>query len=431
MTQSAMTELAIHLFTSITANYIPKARVLAHSAKQFHPNAQFHLVLCDLIPDSIVLENEPFDSIITVEELGIPHLHAWIFKHAIVEMCTGVKGLAFQTILDRYNAEKVFFFDPDMVILSPLDSLLEQLDNYSILLTPHQTVPEATEDAIIDNEICSLKHGVFNLGFLGIRNSEQGKEFIQWWRDRCLDYCYDDIPRGLFTDQKWVDLTPAFFSDYYVLRDPIYNVATWNLSHRQATGSLAEGIYINGEPICFYHFSGFDSGAQEVMLNKYGGKSPVLFELRQWYLQECDRFDQAKLGKHPCHYATFDNGEKITKDQRLLYRYRKDLQEIYPNPFSTFNPQQSYYHWFQNHSAKDYIPGRYNYFQNTDDALIAAQNEIEELKTWIKAMESSKFWKLRQAWFWLKEKPKQIYRLLKNNPSQTQSIYENSKEIEL
>lgn len=409
---SEMDAQAIHLFTSITANYIPKARVLAHSAKQFHPDAKFHLVLCDVIPDSVVLEKEPFDSMITVEELGIPNLKSWIFKHAIVEMCTGVKGVAFQTLLDRYQAEKVFFFDPDMVILSPLDSLIQKLDQHSVLLTPHQTVPEQTKEAILDNEVSSLKHGVFNLGFLGIRNSEKGRQFIEWWRDRCLEFCYDDIPSGLFTDQKWVDLTPAFFSDYHVLQDPIYNVATWNLSHRHATGNLKDGIYINDQPICFYHFSGFDSGAQETMLNKYGGNHRVLFELRQWYVQECERWNQSQLGKIPCHYGTFDNGEVISQDQRLLYRYREDLQQAYPDPFATADPNHSYYHWFINQGSQEYIPGRYHYFQSPEKALTAAQTEIQELKMWIKAMESSKFWKLRQAWFWLKGKPKAVYQNL-------------------
>ena len=187
-----MYENAIHLFTSITANYIPKARVLAYSAKKFNPEVKFHLVLCDLIPDSVVVEEEPFDSIIMIEELGIPNLKSWLFKHNIIEMCTGVKGIAFEWILDQYGCEKLLFFDPDIVILSPLDTLIQKLDRYSILLTSHQTVPETNWEAIIDNEIHSLKVGVFNLGFLGIRNCENGRRFLEWWRDRCLAFCYNE-----------------------------------------------------------------------------------------------------------------------------------------------------------------------------------------------------------------------------------------------
>ena len=38
------------VFTSITLNYLPKAKILAKTLKQFHPDWQFHLVISDKIP---------------------------------------------------------------------------------------------------------------------------------------------------------------------------------------------------------------------------------------------------------------------------------------------------------------------------------------------------------------------------------------------
>ncbi|QDZ38663.1 glycosyl transferase [Euhalothece natronophila Z-M001] len=401
----------LHIFTTITANYFPKARVLAHSIKELHPSAKIYLVLCDVVPESVVLAEEPFDFIITLEQLKIPNFKSWLFQHNIIELCTAVKGIAFDYIFDKFDCKKLLFFDPDIVILSPLDSLIQKLDYHSVLLTPHQTVPESEREAIIDNEIHSLKVGVFNLGFLGIRNSEQGRKFIAWWRDRCLEFCYDDTPNGLFTDQKWVDLAPAFFSDYLVLQEPIYNVATWNLTHRRVTGSLKEGIYVNGELMCFYHFSGLDSGDQEFMLNKYGKESPVLFQLREWYLKECEHYGQREFSQIPFYYATFENGEVITQEHRLLYRHREDLKALYPNPFLTSDPDYSYYHWFLTYGDNEYIPSRYKCLQSAEQALqskkeelAASQKEIELLKQRIQAMESSKFWRLRETWLWLKKK---------------------------
>ncbi len=211
-------EIALHAFTSITSNYLPKARVLAATLKKHNPEFKFHLLLSDELPPEFDIEEEPFDTIINVSELDIPGMDAWIFKHRIVEMCTAVKGYGFLEIIKRFSAEKVFYFDPDMAVFSSLGQLLNALDLHSIVLTPHQTVPEESYEAIVDNEICSLKHGIYNLGFLGIRSSEQGMEFCIWWASRLHDFCYDDIARGLFTDQRWVDLAPAFFPklEYYV-----------------------------------------------------------------------------------------------------------------------------------------------------------------------------------------------------------------------
>lgn len=170
-----------HLFTSITANYLPKARVLAQSAKRQPMNLCFHVLLCDDYPANANPAAEPFDSIINVTELPIPDREAWLFGHTVVEMCTAVKALGFLEIVRRFDAEKIFYFDPDMVIMSGLEGLIAHLDQADILLTPHQTEPEQSLDAIRDNEIASLKHVVFNLGFLGVRTSAEGIRFLNWW----------------------------------------------------------------------------------------------------------------------------------------------------------------------------------------------------------------------------------------------------------
>ncbi|HQA25299.1 MAG TPA: glycosyl transferase [Candidatus Competibacteraceae bacterium] len=342
-----------HLFTSITANYLPKARVLAQSAKRQPADIRFHLLLCDDYPAELDPAAEPFDSIINVTELPVANLESWLFGHTVVEMCTAVKAMGFLEIARRFHAEKVFYFDPDMAIMSGLDRLIERLDHDAILLTPHQTEPEQSLDAVVDNEICSLKHGVFNLGFLGARTDGEGLQFLQWWAERLRYFCHDDIPGGLFTDQRWIDLAPAFFEKIAILREPIYNVATWNLTHRQAAGSLQQGITINGQPLSFYHFSGFDGGAQEIMLKKYAPAHSVLFDLRRWYIEECQRLGQEELGKRRCRYDTFDNGERITKLQRVLYRSRVDLQRAFPNPYRTGDIDRSYYHWYRANTAGD------------------------------------------------------------------------------
>ncbi len=335
----------MHLFTSITANYLPKARVLAQSAKRQTADIRFHLLLCDDYPPEADPNAEPFNSIINVTELPIPDQEAWLFGHTVVEMCTAVKALGFLEIARRFAAEKIFYFDPDIVILSGLDELIERLDQRSILLTPHLSEPEQGLDAIVDNEIASLKHGVFNLGFLGVRTSAEGLRFLNWWAERLHHFCHDDIAGGLFTDQRWLDLAPVFFEDIAILREPIYNVATWNLTHRPVAGSLERGFTINGEPLSFYHFSGFDSGAQEVMLKKYAATDSVLFDLRRWYIAECQRLGQEELGSRRCRYDTFDNGERIARAQRILYRSRLDLQRAFPHPFRAEG--HSYYHWHQ------------------------------------------------------------------------------------
>jgi len=335
----------MHIFTSVTANYIPKARVLAQSVKKYHPDAQFHLLLSDCLPEWLGEGEADFDSIINIEELPIPNRAAWIFKHRLVELCTAVKGFGFQEIFRRHNPDKLIYLDPDIAVMSRLDSITDQLDHASILLTPHQTQPDTELRAIVDNEICSLKHGVYNLGFAAVRNSVEGRRFVDWWAARLEHFCYDDIPNGLFTDQRWCDLAPAFFADLKILREPIYNVCTWNLTQRRVTGTVPDGLLINGQPLCFYHFSGFDSGAQKVMLDLYGKESPVLYPLRDWYISQCEAMGQESYGATPCRYDRFSNGTVVTKSHRFIYRKDSSMEQRFPDPFAAAGPD-SYLAWY-------------------------------------------------------------------------------------
>ena len=339
--------MSTHIFTSAAANYIPKARVLAHSIKRFHGDLQFHLVLADAVPERLRLDEEPFDSLLSLADLDIPDAERWAFKHNLVELSTAVKGPAIVKLLAMEGCSEVIYFDPDILVLNPLDQLLGEFRFGSVLLTPHLTEPERAAEAIRDNELSVLRHGVYNLGFIGVRNSEEGRRFARWWSSRLIEFCYDDIPQGLFTDQRWADLAPAYFHGCRILRDPVYNVCTWNLTHREVDGTASNGLRVNGQPIVFYHFSGFDSGAQQAMLDKYGGQMRGLYELRRFYEAECERMGQAAFAPIPWHYGYFDNGEPVSDAHRRLYRERVDLQEAFPNPFSTGDRNQSYYHWYE------------------------------------------------------------------------------------
>ena len=323
-----------HYYTSITNNYLPKARILARSIREHDPASVFHLVLCDAPPPGFDRAKEPFDHVHGIDDLGIPDVKRWLFKHDLVEMCTAVKGPALCKILNEYDADQVMYFDPDIAVLSDLAELQAHLAKTSVLLTPHQATPEDTDDAIIDNEVCSLKHGVYNLGYLGVRRTPEGMAFANWWRARLLSYCIADIPGGLFTDQRWVDLATCFFADVKVLRDPQYNVATWNLSHRVVTRDPDGRLIVDGKPVVFFHFSGFDSGGQLLMLRKYAPLGSPLFGLRDWYIAEMEKQGQKTLGKAKCAYSTYADGAPIPLRHRRIYRRRTELAERFLDPFA-------------------------------------------------------------------------------------------------
>ena len=397
----------MHYYTSITTNYLPKARVLAESVKRHDPQAVFHLLLTDVAPEGWDLSSEPFDTVLHLDDLPIKGAKAWAFKHALVEMCTAVKGVGALEIVRRHRPDKLVYFDPDIVVFGGLQDLARELDHHSVLLTPHLTDPEQTPAGVLDNEISALKHGIYNLGFVGWACHGEGLRCMQWWAARLLEHCRDDIAAGLFTDQRWADHMPGMFGGVKVLREPVYNVATWNLSTRTATGTVPDGILINGQPLAFYHFSGLDSGAQETMLGLYGRSSPVLFELRRWYLQECDRKGQQTLGRVACVYSTYANGQPITRAQRITYRERQDLQAAFADPFDTADVNRSYWHWYEANAANEMSLAT-NGAGVANEALL--RQELSAAQSELSAIKRSRSWKVarilaRAASLWRPDRP--------------------------
>ena len=277
--------MRVAVYSSFTFSYLAKARVLAASLKKFHPDWDFHALMTDLPPDGVgfSVEDEDFDNILWSKDIGIPDFDSWIATHNIVEACTAVKGFALYH-LSQMDYDVVIYLDPDVVVFGDLSSICEQLETHEILLTPHQLDPENPNDAIAikDNELCSLTHGVYNLGFVAIRSHGEGVRFAQWWRDRLYQYCREDIPNGMFTDQRWCDLVPAFFDNVKIVRDPGYNVASWNLSQRTVSITENGEILVNGSPIKFFHFTKLGPTGRK-MTERYAGDNAEVYELWSWY----------------------------------------------------------------------------------------------------------------------------------------------------
>jgi len=187
----------------------------------------------------------------------------------------------------------------------------------------------------MDNELSALQHGVFNLGFLAISRSEEAERFAAWWASRLSMFCYDDIPRGIFTDQKWIDLAPCYF-DVHILKHPGYNVAPWNLSKRKLT--FSDGYHVNGQHLRFFHYSGFDSGANEGMIKKYvPDSSNCVYSLRDHYVRQLEDADHSGLGDTKWSYDYFFSGEPIERNSRIIYRDVPEMPYRVENPFAESN----------------------------------------------------------------------------------------------
>ena len=110
-------------------------------------------------------------------------------------------------------------------------------------------------------------------------------------------------------------------------------------------------VLIDGKPLGFYHFSGYDSDAGWKMVRHlFEDEQHCIYDIWEWYLGKIKEYGQETLGKSEWAYARFSNGESITDEMRKVYRARPDLELAFPNPFAVRPGEPSFYQWWADSS---------------------------------------------------------------------------------
>lgn len=324
----------VDCFTSFTFAYLSRALVLLETVRRVHPSWRVHAMLVDEPPPGLdgAAALGGFDSVVRVADLGIPRWRSWLFKHDLVEACTAVKGPMLRRLLAG-GAGAVVYLDPDIALFHPIDAVLAGLEEHSIALTPHQLAANDDPLAVQDNEIGSLRYGIFNLGFLAVRNDATGRAFADWWSAQLERACYDELGRGIFTDQKYCDLVPALFERLLVVRDPGCNVASWNLSRRRLAFDGAARLTVNGSPLKFYHFTKI-GGVGDVMTERYAGANLEVYEVWNWYKRRLAARRVEGVPDGWWHFGAYADGTAIDRRERLFFRRRPDLMAAFDDPFA-------------------------------------------------------------------------------------------------
>ena len=320
-------------FTIVSNNYRHFARTLVDSVHRHSPDIEAYVAICD----DPLPARDPRDAYreISIRDLGLPKFDRFVFQYTILELNTAIKPWVIQALFDR-GYERVVYFDPDIKLYGSLDAVLARLDDAEIVLTPHLT--GELDDGKHPSELSILQSGSYNLGFIALRRSEETRRFVAWWQRKLLRDCVVDIPRGLFTDQKWIDLVPGMYRGVTIERDPGWNVAYWNLNHRHVEES-GGAFRVNGRPLLFFHFSGFTPGAKLVSKHqdRYTMEALPLAvrALANDYAADLRRAGDEECRRIPFAFGRFANGEPIPDLVRRCYRESFPWEKPHPDLFTT------------------------------------------------------------------------------------------------
>ncbi len=338
--------------TIIANNYLAYARAFTRSFLERHPAGSVHVLVVDRPQPGHCYEDEPF-AVTFAEQLGIPGFAQLSFRYSIVELSTAVKPWFLLHLHRILGADRVCYFDPDILIFGDLGELYDRVGRADAVLTPHLTAPLDDERVPGEREI--LLSGIYNLGFLGLAFNERTLAFLDWWKERLYRWCLHEVDKGLFVDQRWMDLAPAFLPRAEILHDPGYNVAYWNLSHR--TLERRDGAWwVNGAPLRFFHFSGYDFNRPNLISkfqNRYSFEDrPDVLPLFELYGESVRGQGQQEVQDYPYGYGRFANGVAIPDLARRALRRVDPAGVRWPDPFDTLGPD-SFFDWLRQPVGRD------------------------------------------------------------------------------
>ncbi|MBS1618491.1 MAG: hypothetical protein JST76_08230, partial [Bacteroidetes bacterium] len=158
--------------------------------------------------------------------------------------------------------------------------LFDLLDEYNFLLTPHHYPRDPDRD---QNWLeANFRVGLYNAGFVAV--SRDAIAHLDWWAACCAYRCEKNPLRGMFDDQKYLDLIPVMNEQAHVLRHKGCNVAEWNKVVIRRTERDGQ-IYLDEKyPLVFIHFNGTTVRAIEQ------GEEPLLKKPLATYMENLSKY---------------------------------------------------------------------------------------------------------------------------------------------
>jgi hypothetical protein len=239
-----------HFCTFFDRNYMSRGLALYDSLRAHGGDFRWYVLCLDdeayrylsarALPDVVLVERRAL-------EAYDPELAATRPTRSLVEYYFTITPAWVRYVLEHFDADVVTYVDADFRFFSSPEPLFDELGTRSIGVVEHRFPPALAH---------LVKWGRFNVGWLSFRRDEQGRACVAWWRERCIEWCYDRIEGDRFADQKYLEQWPQLFSQLAVLQHKGVSVAPWNLEPERFSVDDRGRPHVDGQPLICFHYHG-------------------------------------------------------------------------------------------------------------------------------------------------------------------------------
>lgn len=239
-----------YFVTFFDSNYLAKALVTYTSLTRHHPNFTLYAFCFDNLSYSIIksLNKKNFIAVSSVEFENKELLKSKQEKDKLYEYYWSCKPFLILKVMQITNADMVTYIDCDFMFFDSPELILSQMDNADVLIQPNNFSFDEVKQFLPVGYYCSC--------FETFRNNRNGKKVLNWWHDRCMEWCFARFEDNKFADQKYLDDWRIRFKGVREINHIGANVAPWSIQ-KYDTSQQRNKIFINNQPLIYYHFHSY------------------------------------------------------------------------------------------------------------------------------------------------------------------------------
>lgn len=146
--------------------------------------------------------------------------------------------------LTKYELDTITYLDSDLMFMTDPSVVLQEVGNSSVAIT---------EQGIGDKE--ARTYGKYCVQYMTFRNDKDGLGALTWWRDSCIEWCFQKLEATRYADQKYLDEFPKRWDNVHVIENLGVGIAPWNM-HRYEYKNHSFTYLGKEYPFVFFHFHG-------------------------------------------------------------------------------------------------------------------------------------------------------------------------------
>lgn len=179
-----------------------------------------------------------------LDDFETPELKAVKPTRNKAEYCWTAGPSVIYHFLKKYGLEKITYLDSDLFFLASPEIIEKEAGESSVVITEQNISEEAAK-----------RYGRYCVQYMTFKNDEDGLGALTWWRDSCIDWCFQIMEPTRYADQKYIDEFPKKWNNVYVLKNLGVGIAPWNM-HRYKYSESTLSFKDEEWPLVFFHMHG-------------------------------------------------------------------------------------------------------------------------------------------------------------------------------